>query len=53
MDNFDIRDHNGIIETINSILQGKGIAEIKIEKGQTPVVVEIKRQKKYPPKDIY
>lgn len=51
MENFDIRDHNGIIETINEILRSKGIAEIKIERGSTPVVVEIKRQKRFPPKN--
>lgn len=50
MDNFDIRNYNDILDTINVILQGKGIAELKIEKGCTPVVVEIKRQKRYPPK---
>jgi len=51
MENFDIRNHSGIVETINEILSSKGIAEIKIEKGTVPVVVEIKRQKRFPPKE--
>lgn len=50
MDNFDIRNYNDILDILNVILSQKGIAELKIEKGCTPVVVEIKRQKRYPPK---
>lgn len=36
------------IETLEAILNSGNIAECKIEKGCTPVIVEIKRTKKYP-----
>ena len=49
---FEIRDHEDILETINLIIRSGGIAEIKIERHIQPVVVEIKRQKRFPPKDI-
>lgn len=47
---FDIRDRADICEMVNSILRSKGIAELKIERDDTPVVVEIKRTKRIPPK---
>ena len=48
---FDIRTREDIIDCINAVLNNGGIAEIKIERHTTPVVVEIKRQKKRPPKE--
>lgn len=49
--NFDIRTREDILDCINGVLNNGGIAEVKIERHTTPVVVEIKRQKKIPPKD--
>jgi hypothetical protein len=49
---FEIRDYEDILDTINLIIRSGGIAEIKIERHVQPVVVEIKRQKRFPPKDI-
>lgn len=47
---FDIRDREDILDCINNVLNNGGIAEVKIERHTTPVVVEIKRTKKIPPK---
>lgn len=49
--NFDIRTREDILDCINGVLNNGGIAEIKIERHTVPVVVEIKRQKKIPPKE--
>ena len=49
--NFDITTREDILSTINSILNNGGIAELKIERHEIPVVVEIKRTKRIPPKD--
>lgn len=38
-----IEEHPKTIETINSILENKGIAEVKVEKNDTLVVVEVGR----------
>lgn len=46
---FEIRDHDDILDTLNVILQNEGIAEVKIERHTTPVVVEIRRTKRIPP----
>lgn len=51
MFDFDLNEHPEIIELINLILRSGGIAEVKIEKRTTPTVVEIKRAKRYPPKE--
>jgi len=51
MPEFDIRDHPDIIATINLIVRGGGIAEIKVERRTVPTVVEIKRTKRFPPKE--
>lgn len=51
MPDFDLKEYPDIIETINFIIRGGGIAEIKVERRTTPTVVEIKRVKRYPPKD--
>ena len=50
-ENFDIRKRDDILDCINNVLNNGGIAEVKIERQSTPVVVEIKRTKKLPPKD--
>ena len=49
---FDIREHEDILDTINLIIRSGGIAEVKVERHVQPVVVEIKRQKRYPPKEM-
>lgn len=49
--NFDIRTRDDILDCINRVLNNGGIAEIKIERHTVPVVVEIKRTKKIPPRD--
>ena len=49
---FEIREHEDILDTINLIIRSGGIAEVKVERHVQPVVVEIKRQKRYPPKEI-
>lgn len=49
--NFDIRTREDILDCINSVLNNGGIAEVKIERHTVPVVVEIKRTKKIPPKE--
>lgn len=51
MFDFDLKDYPEIIETINLIIRSGGIAEIKVERRTTPTVVEIKRTKRYPPKE--
>lgn len=51
MIDFDIREHEELIETINLIVRSGGIAEIKIEKRSIPTVIEIKRTKRYPLKE--
>ena len=51
MANFDIRTREDMLDCVNNVLNNGGIAEIKIERHTTPVVVEIKRQKKIPPKE--
>lgn len=51
MAQFDIRTREDILECINAVLNNGGIAEVKIERHTIPVVVEIKRQKKIPPKE--
>ena len=48
---FDISTREDIITVINGILNNGGIAEVKIERHETPVVVEIKRTKRIPPKE--
>ena len=48
--NFEIRDHKDILDTLNAILRNEGIAELKLERHTTPTVVEIKRTKRIPPK---
>lgn len=50
--NFDISKREDIISVVNTILNNGGIAEIKIERHEIPVVVEIKRTKRIPPKEI-
>ncbi len=40
---MDVREHPKTIETINQILNNKGIAEVKAEKGDKLVVVEVRR----------
>ena len=40
---MDIREHPKTIETLNKILDNKGIAEVKAEKGDNLVVVEVRR----------
>lgn len=49
--NFDIRTREDILDCINNVLNNGGICEVKIERHTTPVVVEIKRTKKIPPKE--
>ena len=51
MPEFDLREYPDIVETINLIIRNGGIAEIKVERRTTPTVVEIKRVKRFPPKD--
>ena len=48
---FDIRDHNDILDTLNNIVRNDGIAEFKLERRSVPTVVEIKRTKRIPQKD--
>ena len=48
---MDIREHPKTIETINSILTNKGIAEVKIEKNDTLVVVEVGRNVRHTEKE--
>ena len=38
-----IEDYPDVLEIINAILNNKGVAEIKIERGDRLTVVEIKR----------
>ena len=38
---MDIKDYPKTIETINSIINNKGIAEVKIERDKDLVVVEV------------
>lgn len=38
------------ISTLEAIMNSGNIAECKIEKGNTPVIIEIKRTKKFPKK---
>ena len=40
---MEIRDYPKTIEAINQILEDKGIAEVKAEKGDKLVVVEVRR----------
>ena len=40
---MDVREHPKTIESINTILENKGIAEVKVEKDDTLVVVEVRR----------
>ena len=40
---MDVREHPKTIEAINRILDNKGIAEVKQEKDDTLVVVEVRR----------
>ena len=40
---MDVREHPKTIEAINKILGDKGIAEVKAEKGDKLVVVEVRR----------
>jgi len=40
---MDVREHPKTIEAINKILDEKGIAEVKAEKGDKLVVVEVRR----------
>ena len=40
---MDVREHPKTIEAINRILDNKGIAEVKKEKDDTLVVVEVHR----------
>jgi len=48
---MDIRDYPKIVDTINSILRNKGIAEVKVEKNDTLVVVEVGRTVKHTEKE--
>lgn len=48
---FEIREHNDILDTLNAILRNEGIAELKMERHIIPTVVEIKRTKRIPPKE--
>ena len=49
--NIDIRERDDVIECLNAILNNNGIAEVKKERHEIITVVEIRRQKKIPPKD--
>ena len=40
---MDIKDYPKTIETINSIINNKGIAEVKVERDKDLVVVEVGR----------
>lgn len=40
---MDVREYPKTIEAINKILDDKGIAEVKAEKGDKLVVVEVRR----------
>lgn len=40
---MDVREHPKTIESINTILESRGIAEVKVEKDDTLVVVEVRR----------
>ena len=40
---MDVREHPKTIESINTILENRGIAEVKVEKDDTLVVVEVRR----------
>lgn len=40
---MDVREHPKTIEAINKILSDKGIAEVKAEKNDKLVVVEVRR----------
>lgn len=40
---MDVREHPKTIESINQILNNKGIAEVKVEKEDTLVVVDVRR----------
>lgn len=40
---MDVREHPKTIESINQILNNKGIAEVKVEKDDTLVVVDVRR----------
>lgn len=48
---FDIRTREDVIDCVNAVLNNGGIAEVKVERHEVITVVEIKRQKKIPPKD--
>lgn len=40
---MDVRDYPKTIEAINQILEDRGIAEVKAEKGDKLVVVDVRR----------
>lgn len=40
---MDVRDYPKTIEAINQILKDRGIAEVKAEKGDKLVVVDVRR----------
>lgn len=44
---MQIEGYAKVIETINSIINNKGIAEVKIENGKKIVVVELGRSVRY------
>ena len=46
-----IEEHPKAIETINRILDNKGIAEVKVERNDTLVVVEVNRTVKHSEKE--
>lgn len=48
---MDIREHPKAVDTINRILDNKGIAEVKIEKNGNLVVVEVGRTVKHSEKE--
>ena len=43
---MDIREYPEVVDAINAIITNKGVAEIKLEKKDTIVVVETSRQVK-------
>ena len=48
---MDINEHPKAVDTINKILENKGIAEIKVERNDVLVVVEVGRTVKYTEKE--
>lgn len=44
---MQIEKYENVIETINSIINNKGVAEVKVENGKKIVVVELGRTVRY------